>query len=740
MRFKMAFPMSRSFLRNAYAAIFFLCSFVVQAQQDTLRKVDLKEVQVEGHRPHNVVQRMKPVEGEVIAAGKKNEVVQVAGLDADLSTNNARQLFAKVPGISIWESEGSGIQMSVAARGLSPNRSWEFNVRQNGYDIAAEPFGYPEAYYAPPMEAVERIEVIRGSASLQFGPQFGGLLNYRLKRGVAGRKMAFETRQTAGSYGLFNAYNALGGTVGRTSYYAFWHHRSADGWRTNSRYVTNTGHVSVTHAFSKRFTLGLEYTRMDYSSQQPGGLTDAQLQEGAQYSDRARNWFNAPWNVAAVTADMVLTERTRMSLKCYGTFAERNSVGFMKPITEPDTISSITRAYAPRQVDRDEYANAGAELRLLHTYQVLGKPADLATGVRAFGGTTQRHLLGKGTTGSDLDLSLTDPVYGRELEYATSNFAVFAENVFSIGRNLRVVPGVRFEHIASTAKGYLNTSSTGTLQPSERQRQVILFGTGLEYRATATTNAYANFSTAYRPVLYSELTPAATTDIIDPNMKDANGYNMEAGYRGSLARYITFDVGVFQLLYRDRIGTVQRDGAAYRTNIGTSLSKGVEAYVELDVLRLIAGERPASLRVHASVTWMDARYTSWNNPALVNDPVRGIEGKLVEYAPNTIERYGVNYQRRGFSATVNLSRMGSVYTDAANTVEPNAAATVGRLAGYQVLDINGGHTFRNGLELRLGVNNVTDEVYATRRSGGYPGPGVLPGNGRTFLVTLGARL
>jgi Fe(3+) dicitrate transport protein len=31
------------------------------------------------------------------------------------------------------------------------------------------------------MEAVETIELIRGGASLQFGPQFGGMLNYVLK-------------------------------------------------------------------------------------------------------------------------------------------------------------------------------------------------------------------------------------------------------------------------------------------------------------------------------------------------------------------------------------------------------------------------------------------------------------------------------------------------------------------------------------------------------------------------------
>lgn len=127
---------------------------------------------------------MPDLKNNVIYTGKKNEVIQLNRLNADLSTNNTRQVFAKVPGMSIWENDGSGIQVGVATRGLSPNRSWEFNVRQNGYDISSEVFGYPETYYTPPMEALEKIEVIRGAASLQYGPQFGGLLNYRIKKEI----------------------------------------------------------------------------------------------------------------------------------------------------------------------------------------------------------------------------------------------------------------------------------------------------------------------------------------------------------------------------------------------------------------------------------------------------------------------------------------------------------------------------------------------------------------------------
>ncbi|MFM1835798.1 MAG: hypothetical protein RJA04_485, partial [Bacteroidota bacterium] len=78
-----------------------------------------------------------------ITAGKKNEVIVLDNLQANLAMNNSRQIFSRTPGISVWESDGSGIQLGVASRGLSPNRSWEFNVRMDGYDITPDPMGYP---------------------------------------------------------------------------------------------------------------------------------------------------------------------------------------------------------------------------------------------------------------------------------------------------------------------------------------------------------------------------------------------------------------------------------------------------------------------------------------------------------------------------------------------------------------------------------------------------------------------
>ena len=67
---------------------------------------------------------------------------------------------------------------------------------------------------------------------------------------------------------------------------------------------------------------------------------------------------------------------------------------------------------------------------------------------------------------------------------------------------------------------------------------------------------------------YSELTPSATTEIIDPNLKDASGFNADFGYRGSVKNYLNFDVGLFYLQYDNRIGTLTQNGAPFKTNIG----------------------------------------------------------------------------------------------------------------------------------------------------------------------------
>ena len=711
---------------------------------DSSKTISLDEIQIFERTTKNDIKRLSEVEGTLIYSGKKNEVINLNSLDADFSINNTRQLFSKVPGVNIWESDGSGIQTSISTRGLSPNRSWEFNVRQNGYDISSEVFGYPEAYFSPPSEALSRIEIVRGAASLQYGPQFGGLLNYVIKKGDSIKPIVFETQQTGGSYGLFNSYNALGGTYKKFTYYTYYHHRNAEGWRENSKYETNTGYASLEYAINSKLKIGFDYTHMEYKSQQPGGLTDSMFISNSRQSKRSRNWMVLPWNVGSLNLDYTISENSKLTVKLFGTFSERKSVGYMKGINTADTFNTSLNSFNLRQIDKDIYQNAGTEVRFLQSYKLLNQKSALAIGTRVYKGNTIRRQLGIGSGNSEADFTIVklsnEKDWERELTFGTENFALFAENMFKIGKKISITPGIRYEIIKSTAKGYINSTVNGKINDQKSERNVLLFGCGIEFKTTKTTNIYANMSSSYRPVTFSELTPSSTIEVIDQNLKDASGYNFDFGFRGKIKHFLNFDIGGYYLHYENRIGTITKDNLPFKTNIGTSLSRGIEALVEFDPISLATkNSKVGYANFFASYSYIDATYTHWNNPAIENDPLKSIKNKRVENAPKHIGRYGVTYYLKRLSITYQFNKVSDIYTDAANTEKSNATSTVGKISGYTVMDISISYLLKEKYSIKAGVNNLTDEKYATRRSGGYPGPGLLPANGRTMFISIGGK-
>ncbi|MFN7329479.1 MAG: TonB-dependent receptor plug domain-containing protein, partial [Bacteroidota bacterium] len=269
---------------------FLFCSLFGQqetekSEQDTLTTRILPELTVVGQGSKSDIHQLPQIVGTQIYATKKSSLVVMENVHGNIVSNTMRQVLAKVPGIFVWESDGSGMQINVASRGLSPNRSWEFNVRQNGFDIAADPYGYPEAYYNPQLQSVQRIEVVRGHGSLQYGPQLGGMINYILKNGSEFNKpIQVETNQTIGSNNLFNSFNAVGGKTKKINYYVFYDLRQGDGWRQNNRFNSNTFSGSLTYKVNSKINITAELTRWTSLSKQPGGLTDVQFSADARQS------------------------------------------------------------------------------------------------------------------------------------------------------------------------------------------------------------------------------------------------------------------------------------------------------------------------------------------------------------------------------------------------------------------------------------------------------------------------
>jgi Fe(3+) dicitrate transport protein len=716
------------------------------SSSDSLKSFRIPEVEVTGIRAPK--RTLRDVEGMGIFSSKKTEVIQMQGSNGNFSLNNTRQSFVRAPGVFIWEQDGSGVQAGVAVRGLSPNRSWEFNTRKDGYDISADIFGYPEAYYTPPFESLERIELVRGSASLQFGPQFGGLLNYVTKSAPRDRSFSLESSQVVGSTGFYSTYTALGGTIGDFSYYTYFNLRTGTPWRENNRFTQGTFYARGNYRVSESGTLGFSMTYMNYLLQQPGGLTEAQYQADARQATRSRDWFSTPWAIPTLSYEHTFSEQTRLNVRAFALFAQRNSVGLT---TTPNIVDSLIN---PRRVDQDIFTNFGTEARLLHQFDFLGNPSAIVTGIRYYRGNTERDR-GRGSDGDSYDMTFRSE-RSLDLNFTVQNVAAFAELKLALSPIFSLTPGARLDYISTVGTGQFSRSTNSFFEPiggfisvNKTTSEVVpLLGLGATLRPIDEAEIYANIAQAYRPALFSDQFQNSLVDV-DENLRASSGWSSDIGVRGFVGNVFTYDIGAFFMIYGDRVGTLSRaqlgaDSTRFpnglRTNVGTSRHFGVEAFVELDVIAALGEpslmQTVGSLDLFTAVSYVNATYISDRRASLSN-PAGSVQGNRVEFAPEWIVRAGLTYRFRStFSVTLQGSYVGKSFSDASNTIF-QANGVQGVIPEYTIFDLSASWRLFSFATVEANINNLLDRRYFTRRAGGYPGPGIIPGEGR--VATLGVR-
>ncbi len=698
------------------------------------KEVKLEEIIITEYRTVNGVGHLPQVKDGIIYAGKKNEIIITDSLDANKAINNTRQILGRIPGLNIVETESSGFTANgISTRGLNPIQSIEMNTRQNGYNISADIYGYNEAYYLPPMEAVSRIEMVRGAASLQFGSQFGGLVNYVIKEAPKFKKFEFTTSQTVGSFGMFNSFNSIGGKIKKINYYGFVQYRTMQGYRPNSNQWQVSGFGKVQYKPSEKLSVSAEYSLLRNELKMPGGLDDSTFKANPKASTRKRNWLKSPWNIVSANLKYTPSENTTIDFKTTFLFSSRALVWRNEDggPSATDEIDPITGTYVAREVGQEKMQNSTSELRFAHSYNLGKQKSTFAGGLRYSYAWFNRKGGGEGTTKSNFDLSISGP-WGYDLDFSTTNLAPFIENIFRIGNKLSITPGFRFEYINSTANGYKTEEEFKIYTNQSRNRYFPLFGTGIEYKINNNSNFYGNTSQAYRPIDYGQLEPLGVSSVIDPKLKDATGFNSDLGYRGTVKNYLNFDVGVFYMAYNDRIGIVLKTDEStgeqytYRTNIANSTHQGIESYIELNILKCFNPESKYGISIFNSLAFIDAKYTTGE-----------FKGKRVETAAKTINRVGLIFNNSRFSVTCQYNIVGDAFGDASNT-KVSSDPVAGYIPAYSLLDCSATYKYKN-YSLKIGANNITDKAYFTRRTDEYPGPGIIPSIGRSWYVGVNAK-
>jgi len=356
------------------------------------------------------------------------------------------------------------------------------------------------------------------------------------------------------------------------------------------------------------------------------------------------------------------------------------------------------------------------------------------------------NMQGNADDSSDANFDFLNPnnLEKSAYDFPSQNLAAFAENLFYITPKWTVTPGVRWEYIRTSAEGFYkipfyvgNQLITVEEMPDQKEnaRSFPLFGIGSSYRFHPDLEVYMNASQNYRSVNFSDLTISNPNLILDSLMQDESGYNLDLGVRGKAWKeQIVFDASLFYLKYNNRIGLgeiiiddplIGQKAASYRTNIGDARILGMEAFVEGRQDLLAIKNKKVEGKLFVNAAFIHGQYTSGTSNFMGNN---------VELIPPFNLKTGLKLNYENFNMTYQFSHTTQHFSDATNaTLFPDA--TRGVIPSYSVHDLSLSYRHQQWL-INFNINNLLNTSYFTRRALAYPGPGIIPADGRAFYVNV----
>ena len=156
-----------------------------------------------------------------------------------------------------------------------------------------------------------------------------------------------------------------------------------------------------------------------------------------------------------------------------------------------------------------------------------------------------------------------------------------------------------------------------------RKREFALLGLGVSYKFSDKIELYGNISQNYRSVTFADISIINPAYIINPNITDENGFTTDLGVRAKNLKLISFDVNLFRLDYKNRIGFVQRkfnDGSvkAERGNVGDAVIFGVESLIDLNIKDFLKfNNQNLLLNTFINLSLIDSEYITSETPGVV---------------------------------------------------------------------------------------------------------------------------
>lgn len=604
-----------------------------------------------------------------------------------ISTEDA---LRRLPGINSKSEEETSIVSNIGLRGLSAAESKSL-LLEDGVPVAPGLLIGNDRYFNPRIQRVERIEVLKGSSSLRFGPStVGGVVNFLTKtpdEGVllSGRTGSFGTHELMLEAGQRSSGGAVYGGLVAT-------HARGDGFMDKGYTMTDVmakGGVSI----GDRHRLGLKVSRYENDANiSYRGLLLGDFRSGAAYNPAPDDYY--------------LTDRTAVDLN------HRFTLGEGVTLMSVAYWSSLRRDYWRYNVDtpasnaagRWVYTDAltgnnrsfdryGLDSRLTFGHGLFGLVNDAEIGVRGFyeesddrqiratraqdrTGTNSRHLVDSGTS-----------------------MAVHLHNRIQVSDRFALTPGVRLESYEQKRRVITDDNSTAGTSNTE-----VLPGVGTTFALNPAAQFYGGVYRAFSPASNG----VALDGLTDQLLEAERSTNLEVGVRGSQGGF-DYEVALFRMDFRNQVVTGNSDPNLSQSNAGATLHQGAE---------LALGYRLATgLGLSGNVTWVPvSRFESGDN-----------EGNRIPYAPRVLANLALDVQTGPLRSNLLVHHRGEQFGDPSNLrdIPTDAAGGIwgGLLPAYTLLDLTVQWQATGSLSLFGALKNLTDERYITGlRQGIYVGP------------------
>jgi Fe(3+) dicitrate transport protein len=692
-----------------------------EAGDKVAQEMSIVEVEVIGERPEDI----ESVPGSAAVVTEEELRRRIP-----LNTGEALQM---VPGVFVQTEDGMGLRQNIGIRGLNPNRSRKVLVLEDGVPISLAPYGEPEMYYTPPIERMERIEVVKGSGSILFGPQtIGGVINYITPDPPSDFRVEAEGR--GGTYGYATGHVTVGDTHNDFGYLVSALHQRFGGPRSLNLVRSDLfAKFQVKPTPTQSLSLKLDFYD-EQSNSTYLGLTTPQYQTDPSFQFAINDEFNIRRFAAALTHVALVGDSTLLETRVYGHNIQRywrrqdfdrrdKGVDYERVIDGqgrnitgaseyPTDGSAIFFRDSTGNRNR-EFVVAGIEPRVTVKYELGPVDNELQTGVRFhYEGTHERRINGEHATSSTGTINVDEERFG----YAV---ALYALNRFMfLDKRLQISPGVRVESLWTEQQvhRFPVTQPDGTRAPQDLDPPIegdnhhlaILPGVGVSYQILEPLTFFAGVHRGWAPPRTKD---AVTTTGATLTLEAEHSWNYELGGRVRYDDWLRAELTGFWLDFSNQVIAPNEAGGVVASNIvngGASTHLGFESALSID-----AGGAAGwgfGLPLMVNYTFVHAEFGEGWSGALT--------GQTLPYAPRHLLSAHVGFIHPvGLSLQFGGNYIGEQYADKVETIEPSIDGLRGLIDARLVLDAKASYTYEPlDLSVFVAGKNLLDEQYISSRS------------------------